>query len=826
MFVILFLGITVHLSGQSIYFLGNSFTESSRPDVMDSQTTYPAGVTVNVGWSTYSGKNLDYISSNPTLAAWNSGGNWDSELANNDWDVIVMQPHTDPSGHVAVADEVAAVGTILSQARSAGRNASTKVFIFGPWPWKEAGDKDPWFRDFEQSWVRDYSPTNISNNDLFNVIQPFEGLLTQQLTSSYPAEDIDYIPVGEVVFRTGYKLNQTPHLISSITTMWDVFDTPGVHLVDDAVANMAATYIPYMTCLSRIFDLPPSSITSSYADFVSMDATFKDCIDTAITEALSSYETTSKLPVAPAGVHPYQSEPVWPHITFDKAVDITLLEPENKIYVSEQFGKIWTLPSDLTASPTNAVLVADLGLLIPDFQEVYGITFHPDFSVTPECYIQYRVQLPDSSTYVRVSRFSVNGLGEIMGDGTGSDLLIDEYSEDHSGGDLQFGPDDMLYVPLGDLASYLTPDGLENGQDPSTLGSTMLRIDVNSSDPGLNYAIPPDNPFVGSSWIREEVWAYGLRKPWKISFHPDTGELFVGDVGYVDWDELHIVKKGGNYGWSVREGPTWFDPNQETSPAPIESPIALLENASGVSITGGYFVESDRLPELEGSYIYGDWSSGKIYELTWDGDHVTTNREIADTSFQIVSFGQDQTGDLIFSSWQNNTSLQRLIKRPPIYVDEDATSGADDGSSWTNAFLTLQSALAVAVNGDEIWVAEGTYYPDEGTGQTNGLRTSSFQLIQGVEIYGGFVGTETQLSERNKEPETNNTILSGDLNKDDDTGGDISENAYHIVTSDLVDNSAKLDGFSITSGNANGDGGSSQNIGGGIMLLDCLDPAI
>ena len=334
------IALTTQLCGQSIYFLGNSFTESSRPDVMDSQTSYPGGYTVSVGWSTYSGKTLDFISTNPGSAFWNSGGNWDTELANNDWDIIVMQPHTLPSGHVPITDEVAAVGTILTQARSNGRNANTKVFIFGPWAWKDGTDKDPLIlRPYEESWVRSYSAFDVGNDLLFNVIQPFEGLFHPALETTYPSEDISYIPVGEILFRVGHKISQTPAPIPSLSTAWDLFDAPGVHLVDDAVPNMAATYIPYMACLSSVLDLSPSSISSSYADYVSMDATFKACVDQAIIEALSSYETTSKLPTPPTGDHPYISDPVWPHITFDKPLDITLLESEDKLFVTEQLGK-------------------------------------------------------------------------------------------------------------------------------------------------------------------------------------------------------------------------------------------------------------------------------------------------------------------------------------------------------------------------------------------------------------------------------------------------------------------------------------------------------
>jgi hypothetical protein len=218
------------LFSQRVYFIGNSFTEGSRPDKMRDETDYPAGYNVDVGWSTYQGSNLDYIVANPGDAFWSSGGEWDDELSMNDWDIVVMQIHNGDFGRYDIPKELAAAKTIIQTTRSNSNNAGTKFFIFGPWPWQDGSDRPPTNRPFEDNWTRAYPQAQIDNNTMFNSYQPLEGIFHPAVVADNPGAEIGYIPVGEVTYRVGRKLSQIPAPIPGLATAWDLFDAAGVHI--------------------------------------------------------------------------------------------------------------------------------------------------------------------------------------------------------------------------------------------------------------------------------------------------------------------------------------------------------------------------------------------------------------------------------------------------------------------------------------------------------------------------------------------------------------------------------------------------------------------
>ncbi len=372
--------------------------------------------------------------------------------------------------------------------------------------------------------------------------------------------------------------------------------------------------------------------------------------------------TTSKIFGSPDLSPPYVAEAVWPHITFNQGLDITLLESKGLIFVTERFGKIWQVPSNLNSRPESAVLFADMKAHIPSLNRLLGLAFHPDFESNPKFYLYYALNTAEPGFVCGLSQFEVDTNGSVL---PGSRVRLMHFPADgHTGGDIQFGPDGMLYVPIGDLVPPSPPDSKKAAQDLGQIAGKILRIDVDGKDSELPYGIPKDNPFLGVEGARPEVWAYGLRNPWKIAFHPENGELWLGDVGWEQWEMVHRIEKGGNYGWSVMEGPMPTNPYQDTGPSPISHPIANYDHFLGASITGGYFVSSDRLPDLEGSYVYGDYVTGKVWALSWDGERVATNREIADTRQDIVTFGIDESGDILFLELSPNTSLQRLVDNP------------------------------------------------------------------------------------------------------------------------------------------------------------------
>ena len=212
----------------------------------------------------------------------------------------------------------------------------------------------------------------------------------------------------------------------------------------------------------------------------------------------------------------------------------------------------------------------------------------------------------------------------------------------HNGGQILFGPDGFLYVGLGDGGSAGDPKG--HGQNTGTLLGTILRLDVSSLDAVGSYAIPADNPFVGVEGARPEIWAYGLRNPWRFTFDSETGDLWAADVGQNALEEVDLVRAGLNYGWKIMEGDECFSRSCDTRG--LELPITVYGRDDGCSITGGYVYRGGRLPSLYGAYVYGDYCSGKIWALRYDGSRVTESIQLADTSLRISSFAEDADGEL------------------------------------------------------------------------------------------------------------------------------------------------------------------------------------
>jgi mono/diheme cytochrome c family protein len=228
---------------------------------------------------------------------------------------------------------------------------------------------------------------------------------------------------------------------------------------------------------------------------------------------------------------------------------------------------------------------------------------------------------------------------------TGSKCLIIEWpSNGHDGGDLAFGNDGYLYVSSGDGSSG--SDANLTGQTLDDLLGAVLRIDVDQPDPGRNYGAPKDNPFVSRPHARPELWAYGLRNPWRLSYDRQSGQLWVGQNGQDLWEQVYLIKKGANYGWSLTEGSHIFHAQRQAGPDPISPPTAEHPHSEARSITGGSVYRGTRLPELVGAYLYGDWSTGRVWGIKHDGAKAIWHRELVDTPFNITGFGTDHAGEL------------------------------------------------------------------------------------------------------------------------------------------------------------------------------------
>src|SRR5262249_43429890 len=208
------------------------------------------------------------------------------------------------------------------------------------------------------------------------------------------------------------------------------------------------------------------------------------------------------------------------------------------------------------------------------------------------------------------------------------------------------------------------------GKDGGARLASILRSDVDRAGADKPYSIPKDNPFVSRKGARPEIWAYGLRQPWKFSFDRKTGELWCGDVGQDLWEMVYRIEKGGNYGWSVMEGAHPFRPERKKGPTPILPPVVEHTHSEFRSLTGGYVYRGERLKGLAGTYVYGDFDTGRVGGFRYDGKKVSEHRELAKTKQRVVSFGQDEAGELYFLDFVGG-QIHRLAPAPKATANAD-----------------------------------------------------------------------------------------------------------------------------------------------------------
>jgi hypothetical protein len=276
-------------------------------------------------------------------------------------------------------------------------------------------------------------------------------------------------------------------------------------------------------------------------------------------------------------------------------------------------------------------------------QGLLGLAFHPDYETNG----LFFVNLTDLTGDTQILRFTVSADPNLADPASAVALLsVDQPYANHNGGQLAFGPDGKLWIGLGDGGSAGDPGN--RAQSGNTLLGKILRIDV---DQGLPYAIPLDNPFASDPAVRDEIWALGLRNPWRFSFDRLTGDLFIADVGQNAWEEVSFESSssggGRNYGWRRMEGTHCFNPGINCNDGSLVLPILEYPHSEGCSITGGYRYRGTSMPEHLGTYFYGDFCSGRIWggvENIETGAWVST--ELLDSELSISTFGEDETGEL------------------------------------------------------------------------------------------------------------------------------------------------------------------------------------
>jgi glucose/arabinose dehydrogenase len=273
-----------------------------------------------------------------------------------------------------------------------------------------------------------------------------------------------------------------------------------------------------------------------------------------------------------------------------------------------------------------------------------GVAFHPQYKTNGYFYVNYTANNPDRTV---ISRFKVSTTNPDIADPTSEVVLLtfNQPYSNHNGGQVLFGPDEYLYIGVGDGGSGGDPQG--HGQNLKTLLGTILRIDVNKQEGGKKYAIPADNPFTGNkSGYKEEIYAYGLRNPWRLSFDPVTKKLWTGDVGQNAYEEIDIIEKGGNYGWNIMEGKHCFEPRRNCNQQGLKLPVWEYPRSEGVSITGGFVYRGPSLPELKGKYIYADYGSGRIWALDATNPANPVNTTLTESNLNISAFGVDARNEL------------------------------------------------------------------------------------------------------------------------------------------------------------------------------------
>jgi len=338
-------------------------------------------------------------------------------------------------------------------------------------------------------------------------------------------------------------------------------------------------------------------------------------------------------------------ENAFPSLKFTAPVEFTHAgDGTDRVFVVEQNGRIRTFANKADAKSAEVYLDIRDRVTYGGEMGLLGLAFHPNFRENGLFYVNYTKDNPRETV---ISRFKAASAGANKVD-PGSEVVLLKFRQpyaNHNGGKIAFGPDGMLYIATGDGGSANDPQN--NGQKLSTYLGKILRIDVNKTDKGA-YGIPADNPFVGNkNGTLEEIYAYGLRNPWRFSFDSQTGQLWTGDVGQNELEEIDIVTKGGNYGWKIKEGAECFSPRTGCNEQNLIDPVHTYQHGSdGNSVTGGVVYRGSKIPSLRGKYVFGDFGSGKVWALSVANNKASGNQLVSGEAGQVSAFGEDANREL------------------------------------------------------------------------------------------------------------------------------------------------------------------------------------
>jgi uncharacterized repeat protein (TIGR03806 family) len=382
--------------------------------------------------------------------------------------------------------------------------------------------------------------------------------------------------------------------------------------------------------------------------------------------------TTSRVIGSPDPPLPYSVEKVFTNISWRAPIFIIAEPGTNWLWVIQQGGeqdrpsKVLRVRDDPVADQVDTLLTVSNRLL-------YSVAFHPGYRTNGHFYLFSNGPTQRSERTNRISRFRMEK------DRPDHEQVIIEWrSAGHDGGGMVFGHDGMFYISTGDGTS--DSDTWNSGQTVDDLLGAVLRIDVDRPQGDRAYSVPKDNPFVGQTNARPELWAYGLRNPWRMSVDDKTGRIWVGNNGQDLWETVHLIRRGENYGWSVYEGSHPFYLNRKLGPTPPVAPTLEHHHAEARSLTGGVVYYGNQLPDLEGAYVYGDYSSGTIWGARHDETRVTWHKELARTELQIAAFAMNHRSELLIVD--HGTGIYRLARNyhgPERNVPAFATRLSDTG---------------------------------------------------------------------------------------------------------------------------------------------------
>jgi glucose/arabinose dehydrogenase len=355
-----------------------------------------------------------------------------------------------------------------------------------------------------------------------------------------------------------------------------------------------------------------------------------------------------------------------------------------RLFVTEKVGRIRIVDgAGLRPQPfldiTGRVLANHLE------RGLTGLAFHPDYETNGRFYVAY-TRNENGDGHSVVSEFRVSANPEVADpDSERTLLVVPQPTEIHNINQLAFGPDGTLFIASGDGGPANDPD--DRGQDLGLLLGKILRIDVDSTEPPLEYAIPPDNPFVDDPLARDEIWAYGLRNPSRFSFDRASGDLFIADVGQMSWEEVDFEPAGSaggaNYGWSLMEGFHCFDPPTGCQRPGLVPPIFEYSHAEGCAVIGGAVYRGALYPWLRGTYLMGDWCTGKIFAAALQCSGLWTRELALDAPFNITLMGEDEAGEIYVVEWAVETARVFALTSTPLTTifRADFESGNLDGWS-------------------------------------------------------------------------------------------------------------------------------------------------